>query len=74
MQTLEHLFEECKHVHPLLNLLVTWWNSSNLSILSLTSKKFTKKKRSFHTFNICLIVALFYICVTGQNYIRVKKL
>ena len=67
MQTLEHLFVECKHVHPLLNLFASWWNGSNLSILSLTSNKKYKKRKVSSTYSILPDSCSFlYLCYRSK--------
>ena len=67
MQTLEHLFVECKHVQPLWNLFASWWNGSNLSILSLTSKKFTKTETFLpHVQSLPDSYSFLYLCYRSK--------
>ena len=70
-QTLEHLFVECQHVHSFWNLFTSWWNDNNSPSVSLTNNDkiygYLPENRSFHTFNLCLIVACFYIYTTAKE-------
>ena len=70
-QTVEHLFVECQHVHSFWNLFTSWWNDNNSSSVSLTNNHmiygYLPENRSFHTFNLCLIVARFYIYTAAKE-------
>ena len=70
-QTLEHLFVECQHVHSFWNLFTSWWNDDNSPSVSLTNSDkiygYLPENRSFHTFNLCLIVARFYIYTAAKE-------
>ena len=70
-QTLEHLFVECQHVHSFWNLFTSWWNDNNSPSVSLTDNDkiygYLPENRSFHTFNLCLIVARFYIYTAAKE-------
>ena len=70
-QTLEHLFVECQHVHSIWNLFTSWWNDNNSPSVSLTNNDkiygYLPENRSFHTFNLCLIVARFYIYTAAKE-------
>ena len=70
-QTVEHLFLECHHVHSFWNLFTSWWNDNNSPPGSLTNNDkiygYLPENRSFHTFNLCLIVARFYIYTAAKE-------
>ena len=70
-QTPEHLFVECQHVHSFWNLFTSWWNDNNSPSASLTNNdkiyEYLPENRSFHTFNLCLIVAHFYIYTAAKE-------
>ena len=70
-QTLEHLFAECQHVHSFWNLFTSRWNDNNSPSVSLTNNDkiygYLLENRSFHAFNLCLIVARFYIYTAAKE-------
>ena len=70
-QTVERLVVECQHVHSFWNLFTSWWNDNNSSSVSLTDNDkiygYLPENRSFHTFNLCLIVARFYIYTEAKE-------
>ena len=59
--TVEHLFVECQYVHSFWNLFTSWWNDNSPSV------SLTNNNRSFHTFNLCLIVARCYIYTAAKE-------
>ena len=69
-QTAEHLLIECQHVHSW-NLFTSWWNDNNWPSVSLTNNDkifgYLPESRSFHTFNLCLIVTRFYIYTAAKE-------
>ena len=70
-QTLEHLFVECQYVHSFRYLFTSWWNDNNSPSVSLTNNdqiyRYLPQNRSFHTFNLCLIVARFHIYTAAKE-------
>ena len=52
---------------PLWNFFASWWNSSNLSILSLTSKKFTKTETFLpHVQSLPDSCSFLYLCYRSK--------
>ena len=70
-QILQPLFVECQHVHSFWNLFAYWWHYSNSPIVSLTNNdkiyEYLAEKRFIHTFNVCLIIARFYIYTAKES-------
>ena len=70
-QAVEHLFVKCQHVYSFWNLFTSWWNDNNSPSVSLTNNDkiygYFPENRSFHTFNLCLIVARFYIYTAKES-------
>ena len=70
-QTVEHLFVECQHVHFFWNIFTSWWNNNNSPSVSLTNNDkiygYIAENRSLHAFNLCLIVAHFYIYTAAKE-------
>ena len=70
-QTVEHLFVECQHVHFFWNLFTSWWNDNNSLSVSLTNNDkidgYIAENRSLYAFNLCLIVARFYIYTAAKE-------
>ena len=69
-QTVECLFVECRRVRSFWNLFTSWWNDDNSPSVSLTNSDknygYLPGNRSFHTFNLCLIVARLYIYTAAK--------
>ena len=70
-QTVEHLFVECQHIHSFGNLFTSWWNDNNSPSVSLNNNDtiygYLPENRSFHTCNLCLTVARFYIYTAAKE-------
>ena len=55
----------------LLEPFTSWWNDNNSALVSLTNNdkiyRCLPEKRSYHTVDLCLIVARFYIYTTAKE-------
>ena len=58
-------------LHSFWNLVTSWWNGNNSPSVSLTNNDkiygYLPENPSFHTFNLCLIVAHFYIYTAAKE-------